>query len=149
MEIEEDIIEAYVTTELPFEVKLHAPYWEVVLSDGVTVYSHPNRRSWMELKQYLKENPHQHIVELHVVFRDNRSLIHRGTDNYFLCHNVVGLYGGPSKDYLIAGYQDGPVVRTKKYMLPEVYMQEEGERSLDDASVQKGLIINDDNIQTS
>lgn len=136
----DEIITPIIHTELNFEERLHYPRFEVTLSNGRIVYSKPNRRSWLELKSYLGENPSIYIVGLKFAFRDHVETIYTGEADYFFTNSLLAHYGGPTQYFYIGGYMEGKVIRCFKYMIPEVYLKEEFTRSVDDPSVQDGLI---------
>lgn len=140
-----DVVDPYIQTSLSFEERLHASRWEVILSNNIVVYSNSNRRSWLELKAYLNKQPYIYITSLKFAFRDHNILIYEGRADYFLAHACVGEYGGPTYNYLIGGYKtkDMDKVYCKKYLVPEMFLVEEEYRDLKDASIIKGLIINE------
>lgn len=144
MNFEEDIIDAYIQTELTAEQIRNEPHWQTMLSDGQTVHSVGHRRSWLELKEYLQQNPNLSITEMWLRFRDHYELIGKGRKNYLFSHAAMGMVGGPTNQYAIAGYQvDNNEVTIKKYILPEIVLVEEEQRSLDDPTVKKGLIVSE------
>lgn len=143
-----DIIEPHIITRLDFEEELHHTRWECILSDNTVVYSHSKKRSWLQLKEWLLLRPHIHIEALRFAFRDNYVDIYRGEADYFFTHAITGEYGGPVISYFIGGYRkpgDNHVF-CKKYLIPEMFLIEEEKRSLEDASVIKGLIKYEKNI---
>lgn len=137
-----DIIEPHIVTELTFEEKLNNVRWEVTLSDGTVAYNHSCRRSWLQLKEWLNLRPAIRIVSLRFVFRDNIIEIYSGEAECFFTNAVIGEYGGPILHYFIGGFRlnGEDIVHCKKYMVPEMFLVEEEKRDLDDASVKKGLI---------
>ena len=138
--MQEDIIFPYIKTCRSTEEYMHHPYWKVILSNGQVVYSDANRRSWMELKSYLQVNPYQYIVKLEFGFRDNTEVVHSGEVDYFFTNSIIADYSGWTQKHFIGGYRDGNIIKCKKYIIPEIYLYEQYERTLEDDSVKRGLI---------
>ncbi len=138
--IQEDVVLSYISTEVPSdEVRNEAGFY-VLLSNGVTVYSRSGRRSWLELKQWLHENPNVHIVGLWFRFRDNVVEIAVGERDYFFSYASLAWAGGPTQSQFIGGYLEDGWVKRKKYIVPEILLVEEDEISETAVHVQKGLI---------
>lgn len=140
--MENEVIYPIIHTSLTDDEKLHHPYWMVVLSNGIVVYSKSGRRSWLELKSWLHTHPVYNIVKLCFGFRSHTETVVEGPDkNYFFTYSMLADSVGWSQYYFIGGYQDGDRVITRKYIVPEIFLVEEDSRSLDDPSVVRGLII--------
>jgi hypothetical protein len=137
----DEVIQAYLHTSRSTDEYIHEPYWRVVLSDDRLVYSYRGRRSWLELRSYLAQNPSIYIKELSFGFRDHIETVHSGAADYFFVHSVLADYGsGWEIDFYVGGYRDGDKVICKKFRIPEIFLVEESSRGLDDISVQRGLI---------
>lgn len=134
------MIEPHLHTERSMHEYIHEPYWRVVLSDDRSVYSHHNRRSWLELRSYLEQNPSIYIEGLWFGFRDHLEEICVGKADYFFVHSMLAEYGGSIQYFFIGGYRKDDLVYCKKFRIPEIYFVEEAYRELDDLSVQRGLI---------
>jgi len=139
---QEEMIEPVIYTDISPEEARHHTVVEVRLSDGRTIYSQANRRSWLELKAWLSINTDVHIIGMWFRFRDNVVTIHEGPGIYFFSFASIAWCGGPVQHQYIGGYSDDGIwVKRKKYIVPELLLIEEDEVSIDTDYIQKGLIL--------
>ena len=138
-------VEPYICTSLDPEEWRGESRWEVIISCNDTrIYSKSGRRSWLELKEWLKIHPEIYIKELLFASRDNYQLVGRGQHNYFFANMASAWYGtGVTQQHFLGGYQVSEnEVLVKKFNLPEVVFVEEEIRGINEDIVQRGLIIN-------
>ncbi len=140
MPYSEETVDSVIYTELTAEELRSEACWFVVLSDKTRVYSKTNRRSWLELKQYLSGHDYLKIIAMYVQFRDNTIEIATGNRDYFFSHAAIAYAGCPTQEQYLAGYRVENIVHVKRYVVPELILIEEETRMLDDPTVKKGLI---------
>ena len=121
--------------------------WCAELSDGTTAYrndSDDQVDSWLRLKEYLAENPGLIITRFYFRFRDNYVGIEADKSAWFFTKAVSGWQGSSiAQHHFYGGYAiDENQILIKKFITPELVLQEEEIRDINDPTIQRGLIIN-------
>lgn len=145
-EIFEPIIHTSVSQE---EIRNHI-LWIANLSDGTQVFHKQGRRSWLELKSWLKENPDIHITGLCFRFRDHFECFPAEQDGYFFSLGSQCFAGESTQQLQIGGYVKDGIIYRKKYLTPELILAEPNpvdSYPVDHEKMQLGLILNGKNIQ--
>ena len=143
--MEIDLVEPYICLGLTSEELRNEPYWAAKLSTGPTVYSKHNRRSWLELKEWLKINPEVYIERLDFYFRDNHVHIATDKDGYFFSQGIQCWYGGTVQPYYVGGWVTNNILYRIKYIVPEmVHLEHEDDNyPITHPDIQRGLILNE------
>lgn len=107
--------------------------WIAQLNDGQLVYrkDYPNQpSSWLNLKRYLDENRDKYILDLSVMFRDNRQFIGRDANFFFFTYKVLGnLVSGSEHFFFVAGCgNEINKISCKHFRVPELLIVEEDDR---------------------
>lgn len=116
--------------------------WEVVLSDGTTVYRNDEEigeSAWVLLGEYLKDNPRLSITQFKFGFRDNYRTLKENAEGYFFRNSVVGSLAGSQSSFLVGILQDGKIL-VEKWEIPEMLYQGTEERTIESANL--SLITN-------
>lgn len=123
--------------------------WEVVLSDGRTVYQDDERSnsiSWKNLRNYLIENPDLRITKFYIGFRDNVFNLPENADGYYFRNSVLASWGSEfEKHSFLAGYLKDGVLRVYKYELPEMRFLGEEIRNIEDSGESLIKFVEDKN----
>lgn len=115
-----------ITTELDDYLKERAELksrWEVVLSDGRSVYQDDERHgepSWKRLRRYLELYPLLSIVKMKFGFRDNTIQLPDYADGYFFRYSILSCWGAWEKHSFICGHLIDGILTVMKYELPEM-----------------------------
>lgn len=144
----EEVFQPIRYTELGQEELRNNVVFFATLSDGKRAYSKPGRRSWLELKTWLKENPSITMEALHFQFRDNYHEIGRGHEGYFFSHGIQCFFGCPEQYCFIGGYvKDGYIFR-QRFLTPELIANDDDRDvyPINHVEMQKGLYINGKNV---
>lgn len=113
------------------------PVWVVKLNDGTTVYryDHPDvGNSWENLFYYCKENS-LYIVEFSIGFRDNFQSLPSNKDGYFFRRMARGSFSGSVMQFFLVGYIDKDSVKVYKYKVPEITLDSEEVRSIEESDI--------------
>jgi hypothetical protein len=137
-EVYAPIIWNSLTTE---EVR-NEPIWFVNLNNGTKAYQKHGRRSWLELKQWLKEHPGVWIENLYLQFRDNFFHIASNKEAFFFSYGAQAWQGCPTQHTFIGGYVENDILFRKKFIMPELVHQEEFDDCYhcEHPEIQRGLI---------
>ncbi len=120
------------------------PRWQVVLSNGQTVYQDDERygeSSWRLLRTWLLLNEGIQIVSMFVGFRDNVHSLPDNADGYFFRNSVMASFDKWEKHSFIIGTLshidvhgvNQPELTVWKYDLPEMICMGEEKREIDTA----------------
>ena len=118
------------------------PRWEVILSDGRTVYQGWDvGESWKALRLHLMENPEITITKMFIGFRDNTFSLPENADGYFFRCGILSCWGQWEKHSFIVGTLewDKEEITVHKYDLPEMIFMGTEQRSIEDSH--ESLII--------
>ena len=136
----EEVYLPIIQTEVsPDEIR-HNVLFRAKLSNGQTAYSKEGRRSWLELKEWLKENPLIKITGLCISFRDHFKCLPSDKSGYFFSHGVQCWGGGPTQHTMIIGYIENDILYREKFIIPELISNGNDNFSINDYSIQNGLI---------
>ena len=116
--------------------------WHIILSDGTEVFQDDERAgrpSWLDLSDFLTENPSLTIRSMYFGFRDNTVQLPDNADGYFFRYGLLSSWGGFEKHSYLVGYLQDGVLTVLKYELPEMtYL---GTETRDMESAGQSLII--------
>lgn len=117
----------------------HSPRLVIKLNNGKTVYSDDDRPGleepsfWERLQTYLKDKKNLRIDEILLQFRSNIiSPLPKKAKCYFFRRGLHAIFQGPILNYYIVGYLDGEMIKSKKYLLPALLLEEEKDRPVKD-----------------
>ena len=134
----------HLPTKISREYELGEPMWVVDLNTGERVYREQidgMNDSWLRLKTYLLENPHQYITRLYFRFRDHWEEIARDKRAIFFTNHIICHYGGTPIHGFTGGYlHENGKVHILKYSIPELLKQSDEYREIDNITLEDGLI---------
>ena len=134
----------HLPTKISREKELGEPLWVVDLNTGERVYREQIDGiddSWKRLKTYLEENPNQYITGLYFRFRDHWEEVARDKNAFFFTNVIKCYYGGIPQFYFMGGWlNENNEISLKKYSIPELILEENSARKLEDPTLQDGLI---------
>jgi hypothetical protein len=135
-------MDPYICTVRTIEEIRYNPCWVADLSDGQRVYEVHNRSSWLELKEWLRENPSVSIIALHLQFRDHWEPIATGFQDYFFCKSMSCWFGAAPQEQYVVGFRVNDThVLTRRFNVPELIPAEEPRlRGLEEEIIRIGLI---------
>lgn len=115
------------------EIMVDSPRWEATLSNGVKCYHDPSiPSSWQELKKYCEEESLK-VKELKIGFRSNVIDIPSDKEGYFFRMMERHQCFGTDTMYLfVVGYVEDNVIKTRKYKVPEMTLDDIEERNIDE-----------------
>lgn len=113
--------------------------WLVELNDGTLCYQDDGRpdlastapSGWIRLRNYcLAEG--KYIISMYLQFRKETIALPKNQDGYYFCNAALSwLNDNRTFHYYVAGYVDGDIIRTKRYKIPELVVEEEDVRQID------------------
>ena len=148
--LHESITDYKLFTKVDAQYLRDEPVWRAKLASGPTVFRKEitgEEDSWLRLKRYLADNPEDYIEDVVFSFRDHFETVDRVKvsqikDAWFFT-NVVGCWYGSSPQYswkggYLAG--NGDELYILKFSIPELINDEYETRSVDDPTIQRGII---------
>lgn len=139
----------------PFDYKLFTevsadyirgePMWVVELNSGLKVYRKEideEKDSWLRLKDYLYQSDN-YIEVMYLRFRDHYEEIARHQEIFFYTNSIGCWYGGSPQYSMVGGYARAGEsdIHLKKFSVPELILDKIEYRSINDPTLEKGLIV--------
>jgi hypothetical protein len=107
--------------------------WQVELNTGIMVYEDDHRPGFVpsawERLCYHCDQTGDYIKNMWIRFRDHVECVGSDKEGFFLYKEVRANPGWDKEVFLyIAGYLEGETIKSKKWKLPEIIVDEEDER---------------------
>lgn len=110
--------------------------WVVTLNDGVRVYCYDGKitegSDWIKLRNYCNDMD-RYITDMHIHFRSNTVSLPSNKEGYFFRRSVLGGFGMEvCEEFMLIGYIENGKVLVKKYRVPEMLLQYNETREIED-----------------
>lgn len=127
----------YISTEIDsFIEDKDGTIWICELSNGLTVYQDDDRpdmhhSAWHRLKNYCHNNK-VNILNIKIKFRSHIETVASSNEGYFFCkHILFGPAMTKAQEAYIVGDIHNGILRTRKYIVPEIVEMSSEERDID------------------
>lgn len=118
--------------------------WQVKLSNGLNVFLDDERQgsAWLRLASFCRSTGNT-IENMWLRFRSHTETIGPAAAYYFIKSSLGTPTDKRTYNHFIVGTLNGETIKCKSWLIPELTIQEEFDRSLDDRFYEQGGVRHD------